>query len=382
MASDATTRRRGIAVNLAFVFGIAGAVLVLIGSTMPQLRMPGLVAPPLFEPGAPGLDAGTMVAVFALFAIAFCLSRRYRWLMLCAIMIVVFLAAALTYQLTGMLGLTIRQIVDMHNGVLPAGVDPQAVLAKLPVLENTTYNVGLPWVAGGLLLMEIAPWVRRVAFRLGGGAKPEPKPRPADGDAPRRWSLRREPRALAGSDPAKRGASVRPVAARPAMAAPAALHAGDLLLDDLYLFAEGLDQPLTFSLLDPSGRVTRHRMRMLAAGYLGDTYYLRCRDVDAGNLRDVPAHMMSDIVDDVSGQPIETDDMLQDLARVAYEAVAGDGGGAEPAAAEPEDAGTSGPSPDQAGGEDAPDTAQGRAPLFHVDATPPANGDSGPHSSG
>ena len=334
MASDATTRRRGIAVNLAFVFGVTGAVLVLVGSTMPQLRMPGLVAPPLFEPGAPGLDAGTMVAVFALFAIAFCLSRRYRWLMLCAIMIVVFLTAALTYQLTGMLGLTIRQIVGIYNGVLPSGIDSEAFEAKFSVLQNTTLNTGLFLVAGGLLLMQIAPWVRRVAFRLGGGTKREPrepKSRPAERAAPRRWGLRREPQALAEPGHAESEASVRTALARPAAAAPAALHAGDLLLDDLYLFAEGLDQPLTFSLLDPSGRVTRHRMRMLAAGYLGDTYYLRCRDVDAGNLRDVPAHMMSDIVDDVSGQRIETDDMLQDLARVAYEAVAGDDN--EPAAA-------------------------------------------------
>ncbi|HPF13549.1 MAG TPA: hypothetical protein PLJ12_04720, partial [Planctomycetota bacterium] len=60
-----------------------------------------------------------------------------------------------------------------------------------------------------------------------------------------------------------------------------------------------------------------------AAGYLGDSYFLRCRDLNAGNLRDVPAHMMSDIVDDQSGNPIDTDDMLDDLARVAHEVVGG-----------------------------------------------------------
>jgi len=390
MASDVSTRRRGIVVNLAFVYGIVGAVLVLVGATMPQLRVPGIVMPPLFEPGAPGLDSGTMVAVFALFAIAFCLSRRYRWLAFCALVIIVFLAAALTYQLTGMLGLTIRQIVDMHNGVLPPGLDPQVLLAKLPMLENTTWNVGLPWIAAGLLLMESAPWLRRLSFHLGGrasGAAQSGRLVQAADEPQRRWPMRREPRAMAAPAFEESRAQVQATLARPLPAAPAPLQAGDLLLDGLYVFAEGLDQPLTFSLLDPSGRVTRHRMRMQAAGYLGDAYYLRCRDIDAGNLRDVPAHMMTDIVDDVAGQPIDTDDMLQDLARAAHEAVSGEITSSEEGETNPEVASSDGDrAPDSGLAEGWPEVAQPRAesetPLFRVEVTPAADGKIEPRSSG
>lgn len=288
-------------VSLAFLLGILGAVLVVAGALLPQLSVAGHVTAPLFDPvglltdpiAATG-EAGLAVIVFALFAIAFCLAGRYRWLMFCAVMIVLFLAVALTRQLSTMLGLTIPQIVDMYNGVLPPDVDPAALLAKLPVLQATTYDDGLLAVGAGLLLIELAPWLRR--FTIGRGRR---KPR-AEAEE------RREPAAVS----------------RSATAIPHLEPPPDLLHDELYIFADGLDQPLTFSLLEPTGRITRHRMRMEAAGYLGDAYYVRCRDLDAGNLRDVPAHLMSDIVDDLTGQPIDTDDLLGDLARVAYEAVA------------------------------------------------------------
>jgi len=295
--------RSGLTINAAFVLGVLGALLVAAGSLLPQLSVPGHVTGSLFDPStlladplAAGRNAGTAVVVFALFAIAFCMVGRYRWLIFCALMIVLFLSVALTRQLTDMLGLTIPQIIDMYNGVLPPDIDAQALLQKLPVLQATTYNQGLLVLGIGLMMMELAPWVKRLRMDIGGG-------RPG-----RRGRL--EPTAVQGTEAAVPQAAV--IQPPP-----------DLLLDALYIFADGLAQPLTFSLLDPAGRVTRHRMRMEGAGYLGDAYFLRCRDIDAGNLRDIPAHMMSEIVDDLTGEPIDTDDMLDDLSRVAYEAVEG-----------------------------------------------------------
>ncbi len=301
---------RGPRISFAFVTGILGALLILAGAAMPQLSVPDHDTGPLFDAaamladplGATG-EAGLGVVIFALFAIAFCLVRRYLWLIFCAIMIVLFLSVGLMRQLTDMLGLTIPQIIDMYNGVLPPDVDPSALLSKLPVLKATTYDTGLLVLGIGLVLIEIAPWLRRLQF---GSSRWQTVARSAP-------ASRREPTAVAQDtqNPA------------PAPAHEESRVPPDLLLDELYIFAEGLDQPLTFALLDPSGRVTRHRVRLEAAGYLGDSYFLRCRDLDAGNLRDVPAHMMSDIVDDLTGAPIDTDDMLEDLARVAYEVVSG-----------------------------------------------------------
>ena len=332
-------QRTGFTVNAAFVLGVLGALLVIAGAALPQLSIPGHAPGPLVDPMAlvddpvAGLrDAGTAVVVFALFAIGFCMVGRYYWLIFCALMIVLFLAVALTRQLTDMLGLTIPQIVDMYNGVLPPDIDASALLEKLPVLQATTYDQGLLVLGIGLMMIELAPWLRR--FRTGGG-----------------WqtvaSLRKEPKAV--------GSAAYPAVAAAAQPAPepALPTRPDLLLDDLYIFADGLDQPLSFALLDPAGMVSRHRMVMEAAGYLGDAYYLRCRDAEAGNRRDVPAHLMSEIVDERSGAPVDTDDMLDDLARVAYEAVSG-----ELEADDPHDA------------DRAPDTAPAddREPVFPVTA--------------
>lgn len=306
-ASQATSERSGRAVSAAFLLGVVGALLIVAGALLPQLSVPGHVTGPLIDPLAPAFDAGAMVVVFALFCIAFCLVGRYRWLMFCAVMIVLFLAVALTRQLTDMLGLTISQIIDMHNGVLPPDVDPSALLAKVPVLQATTYDDGLLVLAVGLLMIELAPWLRRLRF---------PPEKRSGG-----WTevRRREPKAVKEAPVVVQ--AVAPATTPSPNGAQAPTAPPDFLLDDLYIFAEGLDQPLSFALLEPAGRITRHRVRLEAAGYLGDAYYLRCRDSDAGNLRDVPAHMMSEIVDGNTGAAIDTDDMLQDLARVAYEAV-------------------------------------------------------------
>ena len=300
--------------------------------TGPLLDIAALLADPL----AATRDAGVAVVVFALFSIAFCLIGRLRWLVLCALMIVLFLSVALTRQLTDMLGLTIPQIIDMYNGVLPPDIDATALLSKLPVLQATTYADGLLVLGVGLLMIELAPWFSRV----GPGRWQKPPSTAAR-------TGRREPKAVAAI-----------ATATVAQAAPA-----DLLLDELYIFADGLEQPLTFALLDPAGRVTRHRVRMEAAGYLGDAYYLRCRDLDAGNLRDVPAHMMSDIVDSQTGVPIDTDDMLADLSRVAYEAVSGAFDTAQDETGHGEEA--------PAGSGEAPAEETRGEPLFSVHIAPP-----------
>jgi hypothetical protein len=342
--------RRGPRISFAFLTGILGSLLILGGALLPQLSVPDHVTEPLFDPtilladplAATG-EAGLGVVVFALFAIGFCLVGRYLWLIFCAIMIVLFLSVALMRQLTDMLGLTIPQIIDMYNGVLPPDVDAAALLSKLPVLQATTYDDGLLVLGVGLLLIELAPWLRRLQF------------------GSRRWQTvskapaesRREPTAVVQAAPA-------PVIEQPNVPP-------DLLLDELYIFADGLEQPLTFSLLDPAGRVTRHRVRLEAAGYLGDSYFLRCRDLDIGNLRDFPAHMLSEIVDDQTGSPIDTDDMLDDLARVAYEVVEG-----LPAEAEG----------DQAGEQLAP--TAGSATAFSVETTSsaPPGSESRPQGAG
>lgn len=334
--------RRGPRFSVAFASGILGSLLILAGALMPQLSVPGHETGPLFDPAALVADplaatgdAGLAVVVFALFAIGFCLVGRYRWLIFCAIMIVLFLGVGLMRQLTDMLGLTISQIIDMYNGVLPPDVDAAALLSKLPVLQATTYNHGLIVLAVGLVLIEIAPWLRRLQFGSSRWQTPAGKAGPGK---------RREPKAV-----------VQPAAA-PEAAAENAGAPTDLLLEELYIFADGLEQPLTFSLLDPAGRVTRHRVRLEAAGYLGDGYFLRCRDLDAGNLRDFPAHMLSEIVDDQTGSPIDTDDMLDDLARVAYEVV--EGVSLEEAA-----------DPSEAPAEPSPGS-EASAPVFAVETSP------------
>lgn len=374
-SSEATSERTGRAISAAFVLGILGALLIVAGALQPQLSVPGHATAPLLDAGALladpfalSLDAGLMVVVFALFAVAFCLVGRYRWLMFCAIMIVLFLAAALTRQLTAMLGLTIPQIVDMYNGVLPPDVDPSALLAQVPVLKATTYDDGLLVLGVGLLMIELAPWLRRLRLGGSGGKRPsrwttvprhEPqavKAQPAPAPAPA-TPVQPAGRQVEATAPRRAADPVAPRSFRPAQAAaPAAPK--DLLLDDLYLFAQGIDRPLTFALLDAAGRVTRHRVRLEAAGYLGDTYYLRCRDTDAGNRRDVPAHMLSDIVDGDTGEAIDTDDLLQDLARVAFEAVAADDTDEDEAAPDTVDASSAS---DEAGdGEPA-------APVFSIE---------------
>tara|TARA_B100000686_G_C16258159_1_gene697844 strand:- start:336 stop:632 length:297 start_codon:yes stop_codon:yes gene_type:complete len=76
-----------------------------------------------------------------------------------------------------------------------------------------------------------------------------------------------------------------------------------------------------FTLLNAPSQSSAMSVHMLAAGDQGDTYFLRCRDRDMGNLRDVPAHMLSDLVDEEGGEAIDTDDLLNDLAQVAYEVI-------------------------------------------------------------
>lgn len=209
---------------------------MLAGALLPQLELPGAVGRPLVDPLAPALDA--MVPVFA---ILFCLVGRYRWLIFCAMVIGLFLAAAVAQELTAILGLNIRQIVAMYNGVLPPGIDPAALLTMLLVLEGARPATGLYLVSTGIVLMEVAPWLRRVSLPAG---------RSRAGTA---VEARQEPAALVPPPP-------------------------DLLVDELYVFADGVDRTLSFSLLDVAGRIAPHPMRMEAAGYHGDSYYLRCRD--------------------------------------------------------------------------------------------------------
>jgi len=238
-------------------------------------------------------DAGAMVPVFALFAIGFCLVGRYRWIILCALMIILFLAFAIIDQLTAVLGLSLQQIVDMQAGIVPEGISARALARKIPVFENTTADTGIVLVGIGMAMLELAPWLRRF-----GGALPEGGLR-----------RRREP-VLEAAEP------VETPAPGPAVIAP-----GDMLVDGIYFFAEGLQRPMSFTLLNAAGQMMDMRVTMMAAGYLGDTYFLRCRDMDVGNLRDVPAHMLSNIVDEDSGETIDTDELLNDLAQVAYEVI-------------------------------------------------------------
>jgi len=73
--------RRGLRWNAAFIFGVSGAVAVIAGSTLPQLTIPEHTSTPLLDITALlalQFDAGAMVSVFALFAIAFFLVGRHR----------------------------------------------------------------------------------------------------------------------------------------------------------------------------------------------------------------------------------------------------------------------------------------------------------------
>jgi len=96
-----------------------------------------------------------------------------------------------------------------------------------------------------------------------------------------------------------------------------------MLVDGVYPFVEGLNRPLNFTLLNAAGQATAMHVSMQAAGYLGETYFLSCRDLDLVNYRNVPAHLMSDAVDVESNEAIDTDDLLNDLAQVAYEVIEG-----------------------------------------------------------
>ena len=142
-------------------------------------------------------------------------------------------------------------------------------------------------VGAGIVLLELAPWMKW----LRGGGKPAQERAEPQIDAP-------EP-------------EQEPVVPN------------DLLVDGIYFFAEGLSRPLSFNLLTTTNQVMAIHVNLMAAGYLGDTYFVRCRDLDVGNLRDVPAHMMSEILDVENGENIDADDFLNDLAQVAYEVIEG-----------------------------------------------------------
>ncbi|MGY8996937.1 MAG: hypothetical protein ACKVH7_10880, partial [Alphaproteobacteria bacterium] len=290
--------RRGRRWNAAFILGVTGALLVMVGATLPQLILPGYETTPLVTLDsvlALQFDSGAMVIVFALFAIAFALVGRYRWIIFCAIMIITFLTTALLYQLIGITGLSVTTLIDLQNGILPPDMDPRALLNVVPALENWEAEIGLMVVGAGILLLELAPWMKW----LRGGGKPIQERAEPHIDEP-------EP-------------EVRPVVP------------DDLLVDGIYFFAEGLARPLSFNLMTTTNQLVAMHASLTAAGYLGDTYFVRCRDLDIGNLRDVPAHMMSEIVDVESGERVDTDDFLNDLAQVAYEAIEG----VEPEVSEP-----------------------------------------------
>lgn len=287
---EAPAQRPGVRWNAAFILGVTGALLVMVGATLPQLILPGYETTPLVTIDsvlALQFDSGAMVIVFALFAIAFALVGRYRWIIFCAIMIITFLTTALLYQIIGITGLSVSDLIDLNNGILPPGIDPAALLNVVPALENWDSEVGLMIVGAGIVLLELAPWMKW----LRGGGKPAQE--------------REEPH-IAEPEPE-----------------PEPVVPNDLLVDGIYFFAEGLSRPLSFNLLTTTNQVMALHVNLLAAGYLGDTYFVRCRDLDVGNLRDVPAHMMSEIVDVESGEKVDADDFLNDLAQVAYEVIEG-----------------------------------------------------------
>jgi len=287
---EASAQRSGLRWNAAFILGITAALLVMVGDTLPQLILPGYETTPLITLDsvlALQFDSGAMVVVFALFAIAFALVGRYRWIIFCAIMIIVFLTTALLYQLIGVTGLSVSDLIDLSNGILPPDLDPKALLNVVPALENWDAEIGLMVVGVGIVMLELAPWMKW----LRGGGKP--------------MQERAEPQI---DEPEPETQPVVP---------------DDLLVDGVYFFAEGLARPLSFNLLTTTNQTMALHVNLLAAGYLGDTYFVRCRDLDVGNLRDVPAHMMSEIVDEESGERIETEDFLNDLAQVAYEVIEG-----------------------------------------------------------
>tara|TARA_B100000676_G_C18088429_1_gene857190 strand:+ start:2129 stop:2494 length:366 start_codon:yes stop_codon:yes gene_type:complete len=96
--------------DLAFVLGFMSALLVLYGGTLPQLAIPDHVSDPLYSLDAwlnleP--DAGAMVPVFAFVAILFCLVHCYRWIILCALMVIAFALFAAIDQFETIMGLTV-----------------------------------------------------------------------------------------------------------------------------------------------------------------------------------------------------------------------------------------------------------------------------------
>ncbi len=280
--------------NPAFLVGILGACLVIVASFLPLVERAG--APPLLLfTGA--IDPGLAVIVLAALSVVLCLVQRYGWLLITGPLAAVAALMAAGEQLQALAGpdVGLVDLFDVYNGILPAGMTTNRMVEISALLDGMAVGIGAWLLITGLILTALAPALRRVSVSR------RPTEAPVEG-------FTTAPRSRAIEDAATVRADIMED------------DIEDMLIDDLHIFADNMNQELSFDHRDPDGHEASHKVILIAAGYREQTYFLRCSDVETGHMRDFAADQLSGVVDRSSGESIATEELLDDLARVAHEA--------------------------------------------------------------
>ena len=281
-------------VNPAFIVGLVGACLVIVACFLPFIERIG--APPLLLfTGA--IDPGLAVIVLAVLSIILCLIQRFGWLLITAPLTAVAALMAAGEQLTALAGPDVGpiELFDVYNGILPAGMTTTRMVEVSAQLDAMALGLGVWLFVAGFVLTTLAPAVR---YLTAGRDRTTP--------------------AVEGFTTAPRSRAIENAATTPDDTESD--DGNDMLIDDLHIFADNMNQELSFDHRDATGRTTSHNAALIAAGYREQTYFLRCRLDETGETRDFAADQLSNVVDRQSGEAIATDELLDDLARVAHEA--------------------------------------------------------------
>lgn len=274
--------------------GFIGACLVIIASFLPYIERAG--APPLLL-FTGEIDPGLAVIVLAVLSIILCLIQRFGWLLITGPLTAVAALMAAGEQLTALAGPDVGpiELFDVYNGILPVDMTTTRMVEVSALLDGMVLGTGAWLIVAGLVMMILAPVFRHIT---------------AD---------RAEQTAtLEGFTAAPRSRTIENATATPTGSDED--DTTDMLIDGLHIFADNMNRELSFEHRDTAGRETTHKVVLVAAGYLDQTYFLRCRDSETGGMRDFAADSLSKIEDQESGEAIATDDLLDDLARVAQEA--------------------------------------------------------------
>ncbi len=278
----------------AFIVGFPGACLIIVASFLPFIARAG--APPLLL-FTGEIDPGLAVIVLAVLSIILCLIQRFGWLLITGPLTVVAALMAIAEQLAALAGPDVGAIAlfDVYNGILPASMTTTRMVEVSALLDGMALGLGAWLFVAGLVLTILAPAVRYI---VAGRERTTP--------------------AVEGFTTAPRSSTIENAGATPDDTEED--DGTDMLIDDLHIFADNMNQELSFDHRDPAGGETSHKAALVAAGYRGETYFLRCRLDETGEMRDFAADRLTNVVDRQSGEAIATDELLDDLARVAHEA--------------------------------------------------------------